>query len=449
VPVDDERWLRDPICDFCAQGPVVGLIPVEDFSTTLPGGVSWDSSGSWAVCAVCETLLLTTRMDDLLARSMKQFEVEGVTDAERASALANVRAIHREFKRRWYRRGAPNPLPTTQEERGTLAMDCPVKPHRYTARTALGFRLFLQETMRRWPSTCFGEANYQNPRINQNELFKDLQGYLSKTATVIWEPGVWNGAIRGAEKVFDRVNLRHLPASYAPQLWTWPLGCAPEGLEEPDTLKRLKLSPGAVFCGMFISALYAVENGQPRWPLDLGDRHTTERLGLAACLIYLEYPLVEQVMTDTLPKTGGIDPADVVPKFRFLDLAWHGQEWCPPIYQAVQAGLHFMQLDWVGTTRHKFSWQDEKRYRKSMKGAPPDISVVTLRRPHREPEKPVGGEKGDGVEWSCQWIVSGHWKNAWCPSIQTHRPVYIDPHMKGPSDKPIRLKEGTVYRVAR
>lgn len=36
-----------------------------------------------------------------------------------------------------------------------------------------------------------------------------------------------------------------------------------------------------------------------------------------------------------------------------------------------------------------------------------------------------------------RWIVRGHWRNAWYPSQQRHRPVWISPHMKGPDGAPL------------
>lgn len=65
----------------------------------------------------------------------------------------------------------------------------------------------------------------------------------------------------------------------------------------------------------------------------------------------------------------------------------------------------------------------------------PDEPVRIVRMARRAERSSPSGEHRP-VEWQHQWIVSGHWKNAWLPSKQTHRQVYVLPFRKGPTDKP-------------
>lgn len=53
------------------------------------------------------------------------------------------------------------------------------------------------------------------------------------------------------------------------------------------------------------------------------------------------------------------------------------------------------------------------------------------------------------VEWSCQWLVRGHWRNQWHPRMQRHAPVWITPHIKGPADMPLKTPAPEVWQVAR
>lgn len=39
--------------------------------------------------------------------------------------------------------------------------------------------------------------------------------------------------------------------------------------------------------------------------------------------------------------------------------------------------------------------------------------------------------------WRSRWMVRGHWRNQYYPSIKGHRPVYIHPYLKGPDDAPV------------
>jgi len=73
------------------------------------------------------------------------------------------------------------------------------------------------------------------------------------------------------------------------------------------------------------------------------------------------------------------------------------------------------------------------------------IRVVTLRLPEN---RRVEISAPQHVEWSHRWIVSGHWRNAWYPSLNEHRLQWIWPYQKGPEDKPLVVKQ-TVRQLVR
>lgn len=72
------------------------------------------------------------------------------------------------------------------------------------------------------------------------------------------------------------------------------------------------------------------------------------------------------------------------------------------------------------------------------------IRVVRLRREREESEVHAPGS----VAWSHRWIVSGHWRNQWLPSIKAHRLQWIAPFTKGPEGKPLVVKR-TVHNLVR
>lgn len=77
-----------------------------------------------------------------------------------------------------------------------------------------------------------------------------------------------------------------------------------------------------------------------------------------------------------------------------------------------------------------------------------EVRTITLRR-YREPGVEDRGEdRGGPIEWSHQWIVSGHWRNQWVPSIEDHRLTWIAPYVKGPEDRPLLVRD-TVFKVSR
>lgn len=75
---------------------------------------------------------------------------------------------------------------------------------------------------------------------------------------------------------------------------------------------------------------------------------------------------------------------------------------------------------------------------------PPQVTVIRLRRPesHRH-------EGESGVEWQHHWVVRGHprWQ-AYGPRRSERRLIWINPHMKGNLDAPLK-QSSKVYRVER
>ncbi len=85
------------------------------------------------------------------------------------------------------------------------------------------------------------------------------------------------------------------------------------------------------------------------------------------------------------------------------------------------------------------------RRRAQRAGVDPDtlaVQVVTLRRPRSERT----GEHEDGehehARYSHRWIVDGHWRwQPYGPGRSLRRLTYIAPHVKGPADAPLVVRE--------
>ena len=78
------------------------------------------------------------------------------------------------------------------------------------------------------------------------------------------------------------------------------------------------------------------------------------------------------------------------------------------------------------------------------RGEPPSVRVIRLREPTTRTETDAGRE----VEWSHRWVTSAHWRNQWYPSTGQHRPIPIEAYIKGPADKPLKVRE-TVRALVR
>lgn len=78
----------------------------------------------------------------------------------------------------------------------------------------------------------------------------------------------------------------------------------------------------------------------------------------------------------------------------------------------------------------------------------PIIRVVQLRRAVTDGRP--GDRGGEPIEWSCQWVVRGFWRQQACgPNLSERRPVFVLPYIKGPADKPLKAPADRVFAVVR
>lgn len=142
------------------------------------------------------------------------------------------------------------------------------------------------------------------------------------------------------------------------------------------------------------------------------------------------------------------------PRFEAVAMGW-GQEigtrWKPHVHAAaaiIMTTWHLIEQEVVSAepsgpvtanrqaTRRLLAASGRKRI--------PDVRVVQLR--PRGVARDDGDEKTDGhrVPWSHRWLVRGHWRRQWYPSRREHRPLWIAPYVKGPGDKPLRVRRTVV-----
>lgn len=98
------------ICDFCSGGDVRWAFPARDFrgaSHTLP--IELNSSGGWAACPACYTLIQAADRDGLCRRSAKLM-VRMHPSLPHRIAMREIRDIHDQF---WSNRLGP-PVPADE-----------------------------------------------------------------------------------------------------------------------------------------------------------------------------------------------------------------------------------------------------------------------------------------------------------------------------------------------
>jgi len=77
--------------------------------------------------------------------------------------------------------------------------------------------------------------------------------------------------------------------------------------------------------------------------------------------------------------------------------------------------------------------------------AEPIIKVIQLRRRSTA----TNADESVSIDYSCRWLVRGHWRNQFYPGSKSHRPRYIQPYVKGPDDKPLKPTKTSLFAVVR
>lgn len=123
-----------------------------------------------------------------------------------------------------------------------------------------------------------------------------------------------------------------------------------------------------------------------------------------------------------------------------------GMDWRPvnelaPAYRTVLTSLSatwllMQQPTIVDRTTAERDPKIERSYARASRPAP-EVSIVDLRR-RLVPEQDPAESNGEGRTYRHRWVVEGHWRQqAYGPGRTQRRPVFIEPHIKGPDGAPM------------
>lgn len=116
--------------------------------------------------------------------------------------------------------------------------------------------------------------------------------------------------------------------------------------------------------------------------------------------------------------------------------------------------LHEAKAKVLGTMftfmRQRLVAPSERRPSRALRrrlGQPPEAprtNVMILRAYEERAAYHRDSSVTDAVDWQLQWLVRGHWRNQWYPSLKLNQPKWIMPYIKGPPDKPLVIREKAV-----
>lgn len=281
------------------------------------------------------------------------------------------------------------------------------------AQEAIGFRDCLLTCIARQPDVlddCFGALGATH-HIGRAKAVDVVVAAIRLSSVVLWEMDLFNAAVSGARS-FQEQSASRLDFN-APELWIANFDIpvldsqsARESLDIPEHL--------------FFHAFLIVP------------------IGATGVLQVLIYSTTEQSALPPNP-----DAKDLL-AFRAMRFQLFGSDLLNE-YLPIVACRRFMELEFVSRQRQVLPRHIRRAADQKRRPPLPEINVVTLRRTARDTHASEGGEARD---YSCQWMVSGHWRKP-SPQMKEPRPVYVRPYVKGPEDKPLRQPRGTIYAVNR
>lgn len=121
-------------------------------------------------------------------------------------------------------------------------------------------------------------------------------------------------------------------------------------------------------------------------------------------------------------------------------------EGCAKLARLLYACLAFIRDHIITSAPRLAARPTRKRLERAGFTHEPLIRVVELRRKQSRSEH---HDDRDPVEWSHQWVVSGHWRQQWYPTLGAHQPRWIMPYIKGPEDMPLKPPRAKVFAVVR
>lgn len=249
-----------------------------------------------------------------------------------------------------------------------------------------------------------------------------LEHTLPNTDLLLWTNEMYAASIRGYE-AFEGTMLPSPVPIVRPQIWFWH-GASSWDTEPAHTpmTKLFNLPNNCTHQSDFIGICDGrTDNMKP-----------SGRRGIVLGHVFLNLDY---------------RPGDGLPYyFRFLPPVFEGDR-CPSTgYSRLLAQRQFLTLPFVGRKQETLPRPERRRMERNGQ-TQPSIQTVILRR-----QQDKNGAEGEGysVEWSCSWLVSGHWRRLHAPRKEDGAGVtFVTPYVKGPADKPLKTHATTVFHVKR
>ena len=264
---------------------------------------------------------------------------------------------------------------------------------------------------------------------------------------VYWKPALMELATQGAEAFIDTPLTRDLAVG-KPQLWLqhdapyYPKSLDVFGIH--CALAAILVMPIFDMTESDLQELKQHIDDEERW-VPTHDRFigepyralTTAEICLPASQYY--------GMSDEELHAHGLQRGQLGPRLS-LNRSLRVGESCTEYFAKIVAARRFMDLPIADTSELPLPRAERRRNEKAGR-TPPRCISITLRRVR--PQESKTNPEARTVDWSCQWTVAGHWRKQLYRSTGEKKPIWIDPYIKGPDDKPLKETRSRVIHVRR
>jgi hypothetical protein len=271
---------------------------------------------------------------------------------------------------------------------------------------------------------------------------------LPMTELILWSMDLWEAALSGGEAHAGFVPTeRDIETPYQ-----WWFTEQPAVFETPEELEAFSLDVPCQTEGVLVfptrMGSAAGEEMMRRLDnhSDYGAMHRAWEQDLMTGRHGVMFGLLLQPI---FPESGSTprSVASMLPRFRLLPPILVGEPLPALNFQTdMFAVLQFLRQEYVASEAIRPSRAiRRRREREGKRDAETRIQQIVLRRRRAA----TAAHEAAKVDYTHQWIVSGHWRNQWYPSEGRHKPKFVGEYVKGPEGKPLKARRERVYLVKR
>lgn len=237
-------------------------------------------------------------------------------------------------------------------------------------------------------------------------MVQDFLSLIQRAKFIFWNTDIFNTALNGAESfVGERFNAADF---WSPTYYTYDKVQTSPNRENECNFGMLMLPLAHDDCNLII-------------PIGLNGVIASRDKDGTAVIDSFALEMMGHVQADELIDDGNV------------------------IGQQLSAAVAFLKMK-VAAKERALLPRPERRRMKRDGRKEPELYTVSLRKTQGKAENAGTGEL---IERDSHWMVSGHWRRQWFPSVEKHAPLWIDGYIKGDTTKPFKASKKRVFAAVR